>query len=83
MGDTPGTVRVVNHSTEDVGHNDEEIGGEGVALTQTSLAVDPAPWHTVKEDGRFPGAEKRGDPSTPLAPETSSGQNAQQAVPVN
>ena len=37
-------------SLKEIGHGDEEIGGEGITLSESIAALDPGPWNAVKND---------------------------------
>jgi hypothetical protein len=47
MGNFISEGMALEQTLEHVSHDDEEIGGEGVTLAQSTLAVDPLPRFTI------------------------------------
>jgi hypothetical protein len=54
-----------DQTVEDVYHNDEEIGGDGIPLPEASLASDPGARNFVKKDNRFPRSKEVVNPIAP------------------
>jgi hypothetical protein len=68
---------------ENVGDNNEEVGGEGVSLAETIPTSDPVPRNAVKEDCRVPGCQNPFQPGTPPVIETSGSEDLKEAGPVD
>lgn len=49
---------VLEKTTEDISNNDEEVRGQGVALAEAVMAVDPMPRDAIEENGGFAGIKE-------------------------
>jgi hypothetical protein len=50
--------RVMKEAPENIGDDDEKIGGQGISLSKASTAADPFPGNAVQEDSRLPRLEE-------------------------
>jgi hypothetical protein len=74
---------LLKETLKHVSDNNKEVGGEGIALSQTVAASDPFASHTIEEDGGFPSLQKLLDPFAPIWREATTSQNFLKAVPIN
>jgi hypothetical protein len=77
---SPGTA---DEPLEDVSDNDENVWGEGVALSKDVTATDPVSGDTVKKDGGVPSGENLGHPIAPPLVETPSFKDVEKAPPMD
>jgi hypothetical protein len=56
----------LKEATEDISHYNEQVGRQGVPLTEASLAVDPFPRVAIEEDRCLACLQKISDPGTPF-----------------
>ena len=54
-----------SHFLENVGDDDEEVGGQGITLSEAVPATDPVAGHPVKDDSSVPSVEEVTHPAAP------------------
>jgi hypothetical protein len=64
QGDGGGGVRL-DHPLQNISHQQKQIWGEGIALPQPPLAVDPSSRDSIEKDSRPLGVNNGIDPITP------------------
>jgi hypothetical protein len=57
---------LLKETLKHISDNNKEVGGEGIALSQTVSASDPFAWLTIEEDGGFSSLQKLLDPLAPI-----------------
>jgi hypothetical protein len=74
---------MVEEAAKDVGKDDEEVGGQRVALPKPITTGDPIPRGTVEKDSSFTKVQKRADPRAPVVREASMAQDTKKTLPVH
>jgi hypothetical protein len=75
--------RMVKKATKNISNDDEEIGGQRVALPKPIQTIDPSSRSTIKEDNSFAGIKERPNPRTPIVRKTSVTQDTNEAFPIH
>ena len=68
---------------EQVCYDQEEIGGDGIALTQAIFAVNPVAWDTIQKNGGFACGKDVLDPAAEGGREASGEKDFVEGRPCN
>jgi hypothetical protein len=79
----PDTVSAVDEFLKNVGHNDEEVGGNHVPLSKPLFASNPTSRNTVEHHYNFAISEDEGDLGTPPFIKTMASKKLVQTFPGN
>jgi hypothetical protein len=74
---------LLDHLLENVGNQDEEVGGQGIPLTKPVFADEPWPRGPIDEHRELGGCEDVLDPLTPFGGEAASSHDLAQTPPVH
>jgi hypothetical protein len=74
---------MVDKPLQDIGNNDEEIGGERVTLPKTITATNPVAGHPIEEDSSVTGGKDTLNPTAPPGVKPPGPENIKKTIPVN
>ena len=73
----------LDHLLENVGHQEEQIGGQRAPLAEPPFAAEPRARSPIDKDSELGGGEDVGDPLAPKLREATCEHDRLQAAPIH
>jgi len=74
---------IVQNSTQNIGHNEKEVGGQRIALAEAITTIDPTIGNAVQKDSGFAGGKKGTYPLPPAFREAPALKDSIEAIPID